>query len=376
MNEVISAYWHLMRMALSLNHPEDLEYQWSSDCDYASVIHLAMRQGTGALVANQLLSLHKEGKISLDSTFLSTLKTLTMQNMMNYSRMLGVLRAALSALDKGGVQPLLMKGFALARYYREPYLRTWGDIDLYVGKEGYHPTATILRNTFPDCPHFEEELEHFKHWNINVGPIPIEAHRTTVAFKHPHDVRLWEKIQQPGEMGQIEDIQVRFLEQNFNLLFVFVHSFQHLLGETASMKQLADLALLLHHEHHSISVERLGRWLKSLKLVHVWQMYAYILVTYFGLPSEECPFFSIHVQTDAERLYDLIMSGKPLHDSLPLRPTPTNMLLRKWHTFRQRFHEAEDIAIIDRTYARHMLWAQILDSLGRMSRGEFSRRWE
>lgn len=60
---------------------------------------------------------------------------------------------ALTRLRSAGVEPLLAKGWAVARLYPEPGLRPYGDIDLYVSPDRHGPAAAALRDLVAQgCP--------------------------------------------------------------------------------------------------------------------------------------------------------------------------------------------------------------------------------
>jgi hypothetical protein len=52
-------------------------------------------------------------------------------------------------LSAAGVEPILIKGWAAARYYPEQGLRPYGDIDVCVRKENYHRAETALAKLDP-----------------------------------------------------------------------------------------------------------------------------------------------------------------------------------------------------------------------------------
>ncbi|MBQ0075533.1 MAG: nucleotidyltransferase family protein, partial [Bacteroidales bacterium] len=239
-----STYCTLLRKALGFSTPDTLANRSTLNAaDMGSLIHLAQIQGTAPLVYDQLL----KADSPLSNEVQMQLKQVCMQNMMMQQEMKGVLAMAWDALSNGGVQPVLLKGFGLAALYPQPYLRQWGDIDIYVGADGYHTAADVLRKTFPDSPCFEEEEEYFKHWNICIGNTAIEAHRVSAVLVHPCDMRLWQRLERDA-MAKAEDIDVegmklRIPEYRFNILFVFLHSWHHFTESgSATMKQLCDLA--------------------------------------------------------------------------------------------------------------------------------------
>ena len=384
--------------------------------DMGSLIRLAQIQGTAPLVYDQLL----KADSPLSNEVQMQLKQVCMQNMMMQQEMKGVLATAWDALSNGGVQPVLLKGFGLAALYPQPYLRQWGDIDIYVGADGYHTAADVLRKTFPDSPCFEEEEEYFKHWNINIGNTAIEAHRVSAILIHPCDMRLWQRLERDA-MAKAEDIdaegmKLRIPEYRFNILFVFLHSWHHFTESgSATMKQLCDLALLLHYTYHqqlvSLSSQAacnpltstssstleallpssllpltsslfpltsyLRHHLRRLRLTQVWQAYAYIMVTYLGLPADQCPLYTPKAAKRGERLLQQILVGRSSTITKAKNDhVPSNILLRKLYTLRHKVANSLQTWDISPIYALHDIMGKILEGLGRLLRGEVNRKWE
>ena len=388
---VIDTYCSLLQQALGFATPDTLANRSMPNAvDMGSLIRLAQIQGTAPLVYDQLL----KADSLLPDEALMQLKQACMQNMMMQQEMKGVLATAWDALSNGGVQPVLLKGFGLANLYPQPHLRQWGDIDIYVGADGYHTAADVLRKTFPDSPCFEEEEEYFKHWNINIGNTAIEAHRVSAVLVHPCDMRLWQRLERDA-MAKAEDIdaegmKLRIPEYRFNILFVFLHSWHHFTESgSATMKQLCDLALLLHSASllpHTSSLLPLPssllpltlylrHHLRRLRLTQVWQAYAYIMVTYLGLPADRCPLYTPKAAKRGERLLSRIIN--PTHYTRHTKHhTPHNILLRKLSTLRNKIHDSLQTWDMSPIYALHDIMGKILEGLGRLLRGEVNRKWE
>ena len=97
---------------------------------------------------------------------------------------------------------------------------------------------------------FDEELDHYKHYNLIADGISIEVHRVSVGFQHPIDERLYAKMEHFGaehaEPLTVSGLEVRVFEPTFNALFVMLHSWEHMITQGANVRQLCDLAFLLH----------------------------------------------------------------------------------------------------------------------------------
>ena len=151
----------------------------------AEVLRLHMRQGTATLVFPLL-------------PMTPMMKMVCVQTIQEQVKVRYVLERAWLALEQAGIKAVLMKGVGLAMYWPEPSRRPWGDIDLYVGPEQYHPACAVMPAAFPDALKFDEELDHYKHYNLIADGVSIEVHRVSVSMTHPRDVRRYAKMEKMG----------------------------------------------------------------------------------------------------------------------------------------------------------------------------------
>lgn len=333
-----------------------------------------MAQGVGPFVFPKRL---EQG---LDPANSLRMKTVCLQNMQEQVRMRYTLEKAWQALVDAGIEPVLMKGAGLAALYPEPQMRQWGDIDVFVGKEQYHPACAAMRGAFPNALKFDEELDHYKHYNLIADGVSIEVHRVTMALTHPVDKRRYAEMEKYGransERLMLNGLEVTVFEPTFNALFVFMHSWEHMMTNGASLRQLCDVSLLLHHYADRIDRKRLGRWLRALHLTEVWQLYMAICVQQLGLQETEAPFYSTdeRIVTNADQLLKALLEGRMREirstDSAPAK----NRFVRKWRTMKLRMRNADRIGQFSPAYARHLRAGIILSGLGRLFAKD--RHWE
>ena len=363
MRKTFETYLALVRAALWNEAMPEVEMS-------KEMLQLIMRQGVGPLVFPRML-------------MTPMMKMVCVQNMQTQAKLQLVLVQAWGALTKAGIEPVLMKGAGLAALYPEMQLRAWGDIDLFVGKEQYHPACKVMRDKFPGALKFDEELDHYKHYNIIADRVSIETHRVTVGLQHPLDEKRYAKMEAYGtenaEKLMVNGLEVKVFEPTFNALFVFMHSWEHMLTAGANLRQWCDLALLLHHYHERIDVRLLERWLKQLRLLDVWQLYAYNMLNGLGLPREECLLYSERVAERAERMMEDLLKFKV--ESLKFKEEGKkdekkkgNRFVRKWGTMKERLKNAERIGRWSPEYARHMRAETLLHGALRLFAKD--RRWE
>lgn len=371
-------YLQLVRAALNLSTKDKVE---STKEDVGSLMSLCEQQGTAPLVYTQLLDDESWlDKMEVSASMRLRMKQVCVHTMQQHAHLQLTLRRVWEACEQHGIWAVLMKGAGLAVYYPTPQQRAWGDVDIFVGADQYHAACAAMRATFPAALRFDEELDHYKHYNLIADGVSIEVHRVSMGLQHPVDVRRYARMEAIG-MREAEEIEVDGLsvcvpEVTFNALMVMLHSWEHVLSQGASLRQLCDLALLLHHRASDIDREQLECDLRGLALMDVWQVYMYILVEYLGLPPSEAPFYTkaSGCARRAEVLLVDMLEGRLGEEKQEKSNVSYNRWLRKWHTMRVRLRNAKRIRSYSPSYARHMAVTTWLHGLGRLLAKD--RRWE
>ena len=308
------------------------------------------------------------------------MKAVCISTIQQQVKIMHTLLLAWDALTRAGIQPVLMKGAGLAALYPSPEQRSYGDVDLYVGQAQYHPACAVMRETFPKALKFDEELDHYKHYNLIADGISIEIHRVTVDLQHPCDHRRYARMEAYGMSHAVPFTPspihpFTIPEPTFNALLIMLHSWEHMMTRGANMRQLCDLTLLLHHYATQIDAKRLKRYLTSLHLLDVWQLYMFILVNHLGLPQNEALFYTndARLALRAEHLLNDLLAGRLVEPEHTQNP-PKGRFARKFHTMRQRIRNARRIGQYSPSYGRHLVATTILHGASRLFAKD--RKWE
>lgn len=338
----------------------------------SEVIRLSAFHGTGPLVYDQLL---KISDLKISAKLRMQMKQQCVSNMMLQNSMLPILRQAWSALECAGIHPILLKGFGLAQYYPQPYLRQWGDIDIYVGQNGYHVACRTLRNLFPEAIHSDKEDEDYKHYNFDFDNTAIETHRVSMTFAHPRDRWYYEQLEEmyltkDGPKIEIEGITVTVPEDTFNVFFTFLHAWHHFVETGMNMKQLCDVALLLHSKREVIDKSRLKEMLTTLHLMEPWQLFMYITTNYLDVPNDESLFYTDACQKQAELLIERVLLESTARRSPKLNANGVSYLKRKMMTFRSRLDDSKRVRPFAPKYARHMVVSDFVHGIERTLKGK------
>ena len=330
-------------------------------------------QGVGPMVFPKRL---EQG---LDPANSAGMKAVCVHNMQQQVKILHTLGMAWEALTRAGITPVLMQGAGLAALYPDPAQRAYGDIDLFVGVEQYHPACAVMRETFPNALKFDEELDHYKHYNLIADGVSIEVHRVTVDLQHPCDHRRYAKMERFAALHacelEIGNCKLKIFEPTFNALLIMLHAWEHMMTQGACVRQLCDVSFVLHHYAGQIDAKRLQRYLKSLHLMDVWQLFMYILVQHLDLKQEEALFYdgANSIKLRAERLLNDLLEGRlvePKHTD----EAPRGRFARKFFTMRQRLANAKRIGQYSPAYGRHLIATTLLHGASRLFAKD--RKWE
>lgn len=365
--EIVEKYIELLKNAI-WNKEAQVDVQPE---EVSHIAQLAAFQGTGSLVFDQLLKLQD---VEIPTALRMQMKQQCIMSMMQQSTMLPILAQAWSAFENAGIHPVLLKGFALAQHYPQPHLRQWGDIDLYVGQKQYHDACAVLREAFPEAKHPEEEFEFLKHYNFVFGSTVLEMHRVSMTFAHPKDRKYYEQLEEKyltkdGPKIDLEGVTVTVPEDTFNVFFTFLHAWYHFIETGMNMKQVCDIAVLLHAKFDTIDREQLKAMLSKLHLMEVWQLVMFILEQHLGLPQAEAPLYTEGCKERAELLFKRILKEGSSHQAEKVNAEGASYLKRKWITFQSRMADSLMVKPYVPKYARHMAIGNILHGIERTIRG-------
>lgn len=364
MNDVQETYLALLRAAIWGTNDERLSV---SDDLLTDVVRLATFQGTGPLVFDQMLKLKG---LEIPEALRMQMKQQCIMSMMQQNTMMPILSQAWNALTKADIHPVLLKGLALAQYYPQPHLRQWGDIDLYVGQKQYHQACKVLDATFPEADHPAEDDEERKHYNYVFPKALLEMHRISMAFAHPKDKRYYGGLEEQcltkdGPIFEIDGLKITTPEETFNVFFTFLHAWHHFLESGMNMKQVCDVAVLLHAKRDVIDRERLKEMLTKLHLMEIWQLVMYIIAHHLGLSLEECPFYTEACMERAESFFNRVMEEGQSRQIKIIDSSKMTTFQRKWNTFMLRIDDYRLVKPYAPRYAKHMVWSAILHGIER-----------
>ncbi len=387
-------YLQLLRKAV-LNQETNLDRENRNEKTLDQVWRLAQCQGTAALVGNELLKEAAASSLKVESESggeaegrrggeaegrKGAIQMMCMQAMVGQERQMRALKKVWNALENAGLEPVLLKGFGLAQLYPLPYLRQWGDADIWVGKGHYEEVTEAICKTMNVTWHHESENENERHYNFNTEDgFVFEIHPQTIPWILPKEEALYQKLEQEA-MARCETIEIdgqtfRVPERGFNQLFVFLHAWEHFISSGTNMKQLSDLALLCQREPLP---QRFYEALRPLGMLEPWEVMGYVVVKLFNLKPECWTGYSNsrRIARLGERAVREIMGPLSLKGRFAERPGKAlkdrfaegqSKWLRKLGTLMERVKKAREIGKVSPKYGRHYLWMAVYKGMRRLN---------
>ena len=327
--------------------------------DLGSVVKMAKSQTVLGLIAHELMTRNEFADL-LGSESRERLTMMVQENFFTYQRLNAVLLTIVLELRKHGIDPVLLKGQGISKYYPIPELRQCGDIDIYVGQEKFEKACDVIGAMSTPEDH-QGDIPSLKHYHTRIGHAFIEIHRYTDVYWPKRYDRVYQKISDAGMHSNLVpldfvDAEVTTPSVDFNVFFIFNHLWHHFIADGVGLRQLCDWVRLLHVNHGKIDLDKLSSMLCEMKLMKEWKVFGCIAVDTLGLPAEEMPFYEPKYKKAAVKVLELIMlEGNFGQENMKGYKRPKGYLAGKWYSFKKRFgRNLRVLRIFPKESMRHM----------------------
>lgn len=348
----------LLRCAL-WGSEQDVDVVNFSRKDLGSVVKMAKSQTVLGLIAHELMT-RKEFADLLGSDSRERLTMMVQENFFTYQRLNAVLLTIVLELRKHGIDPILLKGQGISKYYPIPELRQCGDIDIYVEQENFEKACDVIGAMSTPEDH-QGDIPSLKHYHTRIGHAFIEIHRYTDVYWPKRYDRVYQEISDAGMHSDpvpldFGGVPVLSPSVDFNVFFIFNHFWHHFIADGVGLRQMCDWVRLLHVNHGKINLDYLSDVLCKMKLMKEWQVFGYIAVNTLGLPADEMPFYDPKYKKVAEKVLELIMlEGNFGKENMKEYKRPKGYVAGKWYSFKKRFgRNFRVLRIFPKESMRHM----------------------
>ena len=187
-----------------------------------------------------------------------------------------------------GFRNCILKGQGNALLYPDPYMRTSGDIDIYLDG-GRNRVIQYINKV---CPN---QVMRYHHVDFPVMKTPIEVHFTPSYMFFPvHNRRMqkWFKEVMDLQCSNVVTLpdgygEITVPTTSFNVIYILTHLYRHVFTEGIGLRQLIDYYFVLNKEELLVIRDTLQRELKHLGLWKFAKAVMYVLHETLGLPEEK-----------------------------------------------------------------------------------------
>lgn len=354
----IDLFFNILKSAL-WGLDDRLDASSLSRDDVMTALSIAKAQTVLGMVANEVMQTSSLSCL-LNEADKAGLKRFVMSNLTTGQMLNNALINIVLELRKHGIDPVLLKGQGIAKYYPMPELRQCGDIDIYVGKEKFAKACEIIGAMSTPEDH-QGDIPSLKHYHTRIGHAFIEIHRYTDVYWPRRYDRVYQKISDAGMHSNLVpldfvDAEVLTPSVDFNVFFIFNHFWHHFIADGVGLRQMCDWVRLLHVNQGKINLDYLSDVLCKMKLMKEWKVFGYIAVNTLGLPADEMPFYDPKYKKAADKVLELIMlEGNFGKENMKGYKRPKGYVAGKWYSFKKRFgRNFRVLRIFPKESMRHM----------------------
>lgn len=186
---------------------------------------------------------------------------------------------------KDGFRCCILKGQGLALLYPNPYMRTPGDIDVWVSGG----RRKVMEYVEKRCP---GQTIRYHHVDFPVmKEVPVEVHFTPSYMNSPManakmqkwfeqlaDLQYSNRTELPDGLGEIAIPTL-----SFNLVYILSHLYRHVFSEGIGIRQLLDYYYVLTQEDSQENRTVAARSIERLGMKRFARAVMYIMVELFGM---------------------------------------------------------------------------------------------
>ena len=270
---------------------KEVSFSRYGEIDFEKVYRLAQEQSVVGLVAAGLEHLTN---VKVPQPHALTIAGEVLQLEQRNRAMNQFVARIVSDMRRAGIYTLLVKGQGVAQCYDRPLWRACGDVDFFLSDDNYEkakrfltPLATDVETEYVGAKHLGMTIEGRVvelHGSLRVG-LPRIINRVLddiyIDTFNAGSVRSWDN----------NGTQIFMLSPENDVVYVFVHFFNHFYKEGVGLRQICDWCRLMWTYGDKIDQKKIEIRIKEMGLVSEWKAFAAYAVYYLGMPVKAIPLY-------------------------------------------------------------------------------------
>jgi hypothetical protein len=217
----------------------------------------------------------------------------------------------LEAFEKAGIRAVLLKGFSVALYYKNPDSRISTDTDIYIEAGKEKKAVHFLKQQNFKFLQREKCSHHSRCYHPDIGL--LELH-TSFYGDIIRDIWFNQKysnffIKEPYLKSTSEDGTYYTLGRTDNLIFLALHMIKHFIQKGMSLRLIMDFSLYLDNNKNYIDTERFWNMMDELQYSYLIKIILNIAVKYFNFNFDSLFDLNMIDSCDITAVIDDIESG-------------------------------------------------------------------
>lgn len=271
----------------------------SADLNY--VFHLGEIHSLSAVVCYALNLQIINGKIK-QSQITKNLQSLLFSTITLQTQRHNAFEKLLDKINSAKIKTVLMKGIVLNKYYADPMVRTFGDIDFIVEPQSLPRLDKLMLDLG-----YEKSVSEEKVVSYSKGNEKYEAHIALLDDKYiTNEGTKNFSFSAFSNLLPTEREYIYYLNSDYHFAYLLIHLSKHICSLGAGVRMYLDLALMLKNEQ-SLNIEKIKDYIKSLGLSEFFNSTLWLLKKWFNVcPNVEITPLSEEVTAQLE---EYVISG-------------------------------------------------------------------
>lgn len=248
-------------------------------------------------------------------------------------------------MREADIYTLLVKGQGVALCYEKPLWRACGDVDFFLSDDNYNKAKALL---VPLATEVETEYEGVNHLGMSIDGWVVELHGSLRVGLPRRINRVLDDIQvDTFNNGDVRSwlngqTQVFMLGKENDIVYVFVHFFNHFYKEGVGLRQICDWCRLMWTYRNEIDVKKIEGLVKRMGLVTEWRAFYNLASRYLGMPDLDSDLMAYDSRFDkkADRIIEFVLkSGNMGHNREMSHFSNKPYLIRKFVSMGRRISD-------------------------------------
>lgn len=282
-----------------------------SDISFNEIYRLAQEQAVVGLLA---AGLGLVTDVKVPQTMALTIAGEVLQLEQRSMAMNQFVARLVADMRKAGIYTLLVKGQAVAQCYERPLWRACGDVDFFLSDDNYEKAKAFLK---PMASEMETEYVGAKHLGMTIDGWVVELHGSLrVGLPNRINRELDEIDTDTFNNGSVRSwnnngTQVFTLSKENDIVYVFVHFFNHFYKEGVGLRQICDWCRLMWTYRNEIDVKKIEERIKRMGLVSEWKAFYALASKCLGMPDIDSGFMCHDSRFDkkADRIMKFVLKA-------------------------------------------------------------------